>query len=247
MYSLATRSAGREEIRVPLTSGLEYDLGALSAALKASSAIKILFLANPNNPTGTYINSASLGLLLGEIPSDVVLVIDEAYAEYVRASDYPQALALVSKRPRTVVLRTFSKVYGLAGLRIAYAVCDPEIASLLQRVKEPFNVSSVAQAAAFAALDDHEHLKISVQNNASEMERLAEGLSRLGLAVTPSQANFMLVNFPDAKVVHQSLMQKGIVTRPVVNYGLVNALRITIGKPAENEALLKALYSLKSR
>ncbi len=247
MYSLATRSAGREELRVPLTSGLEYDVPALLGVLKNNTAIKILFLANPNNPTGTYINVESFAFLLAEIPSDVVLVVDEAYAEYVRALDYPQALSVLSSRPRTVVLRTFSKAYGLAGLRIAYAVCDPEIASLLQRVKEPFNVSSIGQAAALAALDDQGHLSISVENNSSEMGKLMHELKKLRIEVTPSQANFLLVHFPDAQFVHKSLIERGIVTRPVGNYGLKNALRITIGKPTENESLLKALYSLNLR
>ncbi len=247
MYSLAARSAGREEIRVSLTSELEYDIEALSAAFNKNPAIKIFFLANPNNPTGTYVGVEALERLLQSIPNDVVVVIDEAYVEYVTAMDYPQALRLLTKRPRTVVLRTFSKAYGLAGLRIAYAVCDAEIASLLQRVKEPFNVSSIAQAAALAALDDHEHLQASIQNNASEMDRLLPEFKKLGIAVTPSQANFVLAHFSDAKYVHKSLIERGVVTRPVANYGLMNALRITIGKPSENEALLRGLYSLKLR
>ncbi|MES2504420.1 MAG: histidinol-phosphate transaminase [Myxococcota bacterium] len=248
MYRLATRAHNRVELAVPLTPELEYDLDAMAEALHGpdKDRIKIIFLANPNNPTGRYISAEKLDRFLVQVPPQVVVVLDEAYIEYANAPDYPNGLRIVATRPRTVVLRTFSKAYGLAGLRIAYAACDPAIAELLQRVRDPFNVNSLAQAAALAALNDQEYLERSIRSNASQMALFFRKFDELGIKATPSAGNFVLAHFGNAAAVHESLIDNGIIVRPVANYGLTGSLRITVGRPLENEALFTALKSLGS-
>lgn len=246
VYRLALKGHARDEVAVPLDTSLGYDLDAMAAALEASERpIKLVCLANPNNPTGRYFSQAELDRFLARVPDDVIVVLDEAYAEYVSAPDYPDGMALWQKRPRTLITRTFSKVYGLAALRVGYAVCDPAIADILNRLRDPFNVNAVGQRAALAALDDKEHLERSREHNATELPRLAAGLAELGLEVTPSVANFVLAHtkegMPEMADVNVALLKRGVIIRPVANYGLVRAARITVGTRAENDRLLVAL------
>lgn len=246
IYRLATKGCGRHEVAVPLDAGLGYDLVAMAeAAEKSEHPVKVVFIANPNNPTGRYVGKDALDAFLAKLPNDVVVVLDEAYAEYVTESDYPDGLALAMKRPRTLVTRTFSKVFGLASMRVGYAVGDPALVDILNRLRDPFNVNHIGQRAACAALDDEEHLARSRQHNAEELPRLDEGLRSVGLRTWPSVANFILAELPqdapDMKAVHEALLRRGVIIRPVANYGLSRAARVTVGTRAENERLVEAL------
>lgn len=246
VYRLAAKGCGRHEVAVPLDAELRYDLdGMIAAAEKSERHIKLVIIGNPNNPTGRYIGAAELERFVSRLPSDAVLVLDEAYAEYVLAGDYPDGVALAMSRPRTVVTRTFSKAFGLAALRVGYAVCDPEVADILNRLRDPFNVNALGQKAALAALDDEEHVERSRKHNAEELPRLKKGLEQLGVKVWPSVANFVLVDFaedmPSVELVNEALLKRGVIIRPVQNYGLPRSARITVGTRAENDRLLEAL------
>ncbi|MEK6606188.1 MAG: histidinol-phosphate transaminase [Myxococcota bacterium] len=244
-YELACRALGAAYRRVPLLN-LTFDLDGMAAA--ASPRTKIVFVANPNNPTGTYVARATLARFLDRLPPRVIVVVDEAYFEYADAPDYPDALQYRARRPRLVVLRTFSKIHGLAGMRVGYAICEPEIAGYLHRVRAPFNVSSGAQAAALAALGDDEHVRRSRASNLAERPRLAQALERLGCAVLPSQANFLLVETPaqplSAAGLYQALLRRGVIVRPLANYALPDHLRITVGTPQENDCLVDHLRGI---
>ncbi|MEO0814379.1 MAG: histidinol-phosphate transaminase, partial [Myxococcota bacterium] len=191
VYKLCTLSAGRDLRSVPLKD-MRYDLPAMADAVDAKT--KLVFLANPNNPTGTYVTQDEFNGFLAAIPDDVLVVMDEAYTEYVDAPDYPDAFATLGKRERYMISRTFSKCYGLAGLRIGYGIANPELVNYLNRGRQPFNTNSLAQVAAIAALDDQEHVKNTVDLNRREMTRVVPELERRGLRVTPSQANFVLAD-----------------------------------------------------
>lgn len=220
--------------------GFAYDLDALAGAVTPKT--KVVFLANPNNPTGAYAGRAAVERLVETLPPDIVLVIDEAYIEYVRADDFPDSLALHSRRERLITLRTFSKIHGLAGLRVGYAVGQPHVVEHLNRTRLAFNVNAVGQAAARAALDDKEHVARAHALNAEELPKLSRALAALGLTVSPSQANFVLVGVGRAaRPLYEKLLQKGVIVRPVANYGLPDHLRITVGTKAENERLLRTL------
>ncbi|MFZ9888917.1 MAG: pyridoxal phosphate-dependent aminotransferase, partial [Myxococcota bacterium] len=187
VYRLAARSCGRDEVTVPLDASLKYDVdGMLAAVRERSNEVKLVFVANPNNPTGTYLTDEELSRFVDGLPCDVVLILDEAYAEYVTATDYPDGLQLALSRPRTLLTRTFSKAFGLAALRVGYAVGDIELIEILNRLRDPFNVSSLGQAAALAALDDLAHVERSRDHNAEELPRVAAGLRAMGLKVWPS-------------------------------------------------------------
>jgi histidinol-phosphate aminotransferase len=249
-YRIAARAIGCAEIAVPLDATLGYDLDAMAAAAEANPNIKLVFLANPNNPTGRMFTSSQLDAFFARIASDVVVVLDEAYAEYVRDPQYPDGVSWVQKRPRTVVLRTFSKVYGLASLRVGYAICDRGIADLLNKLRDAFNTSHLAQAAALAALDDDEHVKRSLAHNAKELPRLVKGLEDRGFDVTPSQGNFVLATIPaesglpDVAGLNEALLRRGVIVRPVANYDLPRSVRISVGTAAENDKLFAALDAL---
>lgn len=243
-YKMAAQAAGREFREVPQKE-LRCDLPAMLAALDGRT--KLVFLANPNNPTGTYVTRDELAAFLGAVPPEVVVVLDEAYGEYAWAADYPDGRAALA-RPRTLVLRTFSKVYGLAGLRIGYGLGDAELIDYLNRGRLPFNSNSLAQAAALAALDDPEHVRRSVALNRREMERLVPRLRARGLAVTESQANFVLVDFRrDGMAVFEQLLRQGVIIRPVGNYGLPAHGRITLGTAEQNDRLVAALDRVLDR
>jgi histidinol-phosphate aminotransferase len=246
IYPLATRATGatgRVAKSLPADHAqqpLGHDATAFAANLGPRS--RLLFIANPNNPTGSWITMHELRGLLEQVPRDVIVVLDEAYAEYVTDPAYPDGLTLLAEFPNLVVTRTFSKIYALAGLRLGYAVSHPAMAELLNRIRQPFNTSSVAQAAAIAALGDHDHVRRSRELNATGRVQLAQGLKSLGLRPLPSQGNFLLVEVgSDAQACYDALLRAGIIVRPVANYGLSDYLRVTVGLPEHNERLLAAL------
>jgi len=219
---------------------LGHDPAALEAAVGPRT--RMMFVANPNNPTGTWLVARELDELLGAIPPDVIVVLDEAYHEYSARLGVPDGTQWLARHPNLVITRTFSKAYGLAGLRIGYSLSHPDIADLLNRVRQPFNVSVPALAAAAAATDDREHLEATIALNRSGMEQLHTGLSAFGLRVPASAGNFVLADLGrPAPTVNDALLRQGVIVRPVANYGLADHLRITIGTAIQNERLLKAM------
>jgi histidinol-phosphate aminotransferase len=226
------------------TQPFGHDLEAFGERL--TERTRLVFIANPNNPTGTWIDSESLYAFMQRVPAQTIVVVDEAYSEYVARDDYPDTLGWLAEFPNLVVTRTFSKIYALAGLRIGYAISQPGIAELLNRVRQPFNVSSVGLAAAIAALDDRDFVARARQMNAEGLQQVSGGLTSLGYSVVPSIGNFVLVDVgAPAGPVYESLLRAGIIVRPVANYGLPNHLRVTVGLPGQNERLLKELGRLR--
>lgn len=245
VYPIVVQATGaRASIAPARPAGHRMPLGDDPAALLAAIGprTRLLFLANPNNPTGTWLDAAELEALLRAIPPEVVVVLDEAYHEYSAGMGVPDATQWLARYPNLVVTRTFSKAHGLAGLRVGYALSHPDLADLLNRVRQPFNVSVPALAAAAAALDDREHLETTLALNRRGLTRLGEGLSALGLAVLPSAANFLLCDLGrPAVTVSEMLLHQGVIVRPLANYGLMNHLRITTGTAAQNERVLAAM------
>lgn len=238
-YQLGLTAANVPFDAVPLRDHLAWDVDALLAAVKPQT--KLLFVANPNNPTGAYVGRAELERLVRELPEQVLLVLDEAYVEFADAGDYTSALSLRHLRERLIVLRTFSKAYGLAALRVGYAIGPAAIVSYLHRTRAPFNVGTLGQVAAVAALDDTEHVSRYVEMNKIERARVARTLGELGLRVAPSQANFVLVDFArPGREVYDRLLRMGVIVRPMPP-PIATWQRITIGLPEENDRLLSAV------
>jgi histidinol-phosphate aminotransferase len=199
---------------------------------------RLLFLCNPNNPTGTMVSAEEVARLLARVPAEVVVVFDEAYFEYVRSAEFPDSMAFVRQGRNAIVLRTFSKIYGLAGLRIGYGVTTPEIANLLNRLRPPFNANSLAQRAALAALNDDEHVAKSRALNQAGMEQVVHGLRTLGFAPIPSEANFVYVDVGrDGRQVFDALLRLGVIVRHIEG----RMVRVTIGQEDENQIFLAAL------
>ncbi|HEY3236025.1 MAG TPA: histidinol-phosphate transaminase [Polyangiaceae bacterium] len=237
VYKLAALAHGTPFTLVPLRDQT-HDLEAMAAAV--TDKTRLLFVANPNNPTSTYVGRAAMERLLRTVPSQVTVVADEAYIDYADADDFPDCLSLRSLRERLVVLRTFSKVHGLASLRVGYAIGPSMLIDYLNRVRSPFNVSSLGQLAACAALEDREHVERSRKMNRIERARLSRGLGELGVKVLPSQANFLFVDLGrPAQPVFQALLNRGVIVRAFPQ--LQNNLRITVGTPTENDRLLATL------
>jgi histidinol-phosphate aminotransferase len=238
VYPLAIQAIGAKAIEVPARD-FGNDLAAMAKAVRGDT--KMVFLANPNNPTGTFSPWSEVLRLVESVPSHVLVVVDEAYGEYL-----PDALASPSARwlaghPNLVVARTLSKAYGLAGLRVGYAFAHPEAAELMNRVRQPFNVNHLAMVAAAAALDDGEFIARAREVNAKGMAQIERGLERLGLAFIPSRANFITVRVGDAARVYAALLKEGVIVRPIAGYGMPEHLRVTIGLPEHNERFLAAL------
>ena len=233
---------GARVVEIPLC-GLKYDLAAMKRAVTART--KIVFIGNPDNPSGLYVTKSEVAEFLDGLPENVLVFFDEAYFEYVDAKDYPDTLTLLKSRRNIVVARTFSKLYGLAGLRIGYGIATPEVADLMNRVREPFNVNSVAQAAALAALKDQMYYKRILAETRRERDVVCAGLAKLaGRGVTYSKGvtNFIQVFAPrDSSQLAQSLLRKGVIVRDMAAWGLQNYIRVSIGTPAENKRFLKAL------
>jgi histidinol-phosphate aminotransferase len=242
VYALATQGLGAKAIVVPALA-YGHDLDAMAAAITPET--RLVFIANPNNPTGTFIDGPLIAAFLEKVPSSVVVVLDEAYTEYLPAEKRYDAIAWLRRYPNLIVSRTFSKAYGLAGLRIGLAIAQPELTDLLNRLRQPFNVNSLAQAAAIAALHDTDFLRNSAALNAQGYACLTAAFDRLGLEYVPSYGNFVLVRVgedDDAGArVNLSLLEQGVIVRPVGSYGLPQWLRVTIGLPEENEAFIAAL------
>jgi histidinol-phosphate aminotransferase len=245
VYALVTQAIGAEA-RIaganPLEHAIPYGHDLTAMAYQIYDKTRLVFIANPNNPTGTWLTEDELEAFLKRMPDQVIVVVDEAYAEYVEIADYPNTLRWLDRFPNLIVTRTFSKAYGLAGLRVGYAVSHPQIAELLNRVRQPFNVSIPAQVAAIAALADNAHIQHSRLVNREGMRFLQSACDELGLRYLPSIGNFLCVNVgrPGLEV-FQKLLRKGIIVRPVSNYGLVNFVRITIGSERENAMLIAAM------
>ncbi len=231
---------------VPLTGDDRHDLAAMADAVDERT--KLLIVCNPNNPTGTYNTAAELQQLLAAVPERVIVAIDEAYYEFVTADDYPQTIPWLQDHPNLVVLRTFSKIHSLAGLRVGYGVGHPDLVAELHKTREPFNVNSLAQAAALAVLADPDETRRRRERNAERRSELVAGLERLGLRVTPSQTNFVLVRCPgSAAEITDALLRRGVIVRPMHQFGLGDgALRISVGLPEENRRCLDALAEILS-
>lgn len=240
VYALATQARGARAIVVPARD-FGHDLPAMREAMTADT--RLVYLANPNNPTGTFVPAAQIEAFLASVPADVVVVLDEAYNEYLPQQDRFDSTAWVRRFPNLLVSRTFSKAYGLAGLRVGYGLAQPQLTDLLNRVRQPFNVNSLAQAAALAALADTEFLARSDALNREGLQRLESAFHELGLAYVPSRGNFVLVKVGPAARVYQELLKRGVIVRPVANYGLPEWLRVSVGLPEENERFLAALPS----
>ncbi len=238
VYPLVTQAVGAAGIEVPARA-FAHDLDALTGAIRPDT--RILFVANPNNPTGTLIHGPELLAALRRVPPHVLIVLDEAYTEYLGPGQRYDAVAWLSLLPNLLISRTFSKAYGLAGLRVGFGLARPAVTDLMNRVRQPFNVSSLALAAARAALEDEPFLERTRQLNAAGLEQLAQGFRRLGLPFIPSYGNFLSVEVGEAARIYQSLLRQGLIVRPVAGYRMPRHLRVTVGLPEENAACLAAL------
>ncbi|MGN6652389.1 histidinol-phosphate transaminase [Trinickia sp.] len=242
VYALATQGLGARAIVVPAVNH-GHDLDAMLAAIEEDT--RLVFIANPNNPTGTFIEGPVLEAFLDKVPKRVVVVLDEAYTEYLAADRRYDSIAWARRYPNLIVSRTFSKAFGLAGLRVGFAIAQPELTDLLNRLRQPFNVNTIAQAAAIAALNDTAFLEKTAELNAAGYRRLTQAFDQLGLEYVPSFGNFVLVRVGNddgaGARVNLALLRQGVIVRPVGNYGLPQWLRVTIGLPEENEAFLAAL------
>jgi histidinol-phosphate aminotransferase len=238
VYPLATQARGATGIEVPARD-YGHDLPAMRAAITPQT--RIVFVANPNNPTGTWIAPEPLRAFIASVPNDVLVVLDEAYNEYLEPARHAESTAWIAEHPNLIVSRTFSKAYGLAALRVGYGIMDAKVADMLNRVRQPFNVNALAQAAAVAALADTVYVDESRALNSAGMRKLMEGMRALGLAYVPSHANFLLIRVGNAAHVYQRLLEQGVIVRPVAGYGLPEFLRVTVGLPAENQRFLDAV------
>ena len=239
VYTLATKVVGATAVIVDLKD-YTHDLEAMADSI--TDKTKVIFIANPNNPTGTMLTAEQVDRFMKRVPDDVLVVFDEAYYEYVERSDYPQTLDYVRDGRTVITLRTFSKIYGLAGLRIGYGVSTPEIIGIMNKVRQPFNVSSVAQAAARASLRDRDHVAKSMKVNSEGKEYLYGELKRIGLDFVPSEANFILVHLeqPGSEVMSE-LLKEGVIIRPMTGYEFPNSVRITVGTAEQNRRLITSL------
>lgn len=241
-YRLQTLAHGCEFVEAPVTPELGCDVDALLAAVTEHT--RLIFVANPNNPTGAHLAKAEFEKLLAGVPKHAILVMDEAYHEYacVADEDYPKSQDYAQERPRLVTLRTFSKIYGLAGLRVGYGICDPEVADYLNRLRRPFNVNLIAQEAARAAIADTGHVEKSAQLAKSGIAMFRDAADELGYVAYPSLGNFLLLDVgPNAQTIHDGLLREGVITRPMAVWGLSTHLRVSIGTQEQNTRALAAL------
>ena len=238
VYPLATQSVGAIGIEVP-AKNFGHDLDAMAKAV--TERTRMAFLANPNNPTGTYLRAAELLRFLEAVPARVVVVLDEAYNEYLTDELKTDSISWLARFPNLVITRTFSKAYGLAGLRVGYALAHERVAELMNRVRQPFNVNSISLAAAAAGLRDDDFVRRSCELNVIGVRQITQGLSKLGLSFIPSFGNFISVNVGDAAKIFQQLLQRGVIVRPVAGYGMPAFLRVSTGLESENARFLDAL------
>lgn len=242
VYPLAVQAVGATGVSVP-AKDWGHDLPAMARAVNART--RVVFIANPNNPTGTWVEEGELEAFLAALPEHVLVVLDEAYGEYVEKGTLPDGLDFLDRFPNVIVSRTFSKAYGLAALRVGYAFAHPDITNVLNRVRQPFNVNSLALLAAVAALGDQDFVAQSRRSNAEGMAQLIDGLKAMGLGWIPSRGNFLAIELGRAGLpVYDALLRQGVIVRPVANYGMPDFLRVTIGSAAENERFLAALKAV---
>ena len=242
VYPIATQAVGAQGKVVPAKAH-GHDLEAMLAAIDANT--RVVFVANPNNPTGTWFGPDALESFLARVPQSVLVVLDEAYIEYAEGDELPDGLDYLTRYPNLLVSRTFSKAYGLASLRVGYSLSSPQVADVLNRVRAPFNVNSLALSAACAALDDTDYLAASRRTNDAGMAQLEAGFRRLGLSWIPSKGNFIAVDFGrDAAPINQALLQAGVIVRLVAGYGMPTFLRVSIGTEQENARFLEALEQI---
>ncbi|MCM8823567.1 MAG: histidinol-phosphate transaminase [Candidatus Omnitrophica bacterium] len=239
IYEIQAKVSGIKVKRIPLIN-YRYNLEAMAKAVDRNT--KIIFIANPDNPHGTYVNHKEVENFLDSIPKEVVVFFDEAYFEFVSQKDFPNSLSIIKKRPNTIVTRTFSKAYGLAGLRIGYAISSGEIASLLEKVREPFNVNRFAQVSAIEALKNKGFLSKVLENNTKEKDFLYREFKSIGISFIESVTNFILIDFKqDTKLLNEYLLERGVIVRELDSWGLKNFFRVTIGTHEENLALVRYL------
>ncbi|MCK4739755.1 MAG: histidinol-phosphate transaminase [Deltaproteobacteria bacterium] len=241
VYPIIAKAAGRETKLVPLKD-LTIDLPAMLEQITPKT--RLVFIANPNNPTGTIVGAKELEDFLDALPKDVIVCMDEAYAEFVKSPDYPDSFEYLKQGRTLIVLRTFSKIYGLAGLRVGYGVADASLINYMERVRQPFNVNSLAQVAALSALDDKLHVELSIKNNTEGLEYLYSELDKLSLEYVPTEANFFLIKVGDGKMIYDGLLKKGVIVRPMAGYGLGEYIRINVGTPEENKRFIETLQSV---
>lgn len=245
VYPLVTQATGAKGVVVP-AKNYGHDLTAMLAVITPKT--RMIFLANPNNPTGTLLGKAELLAFLKQVPKSVLVVLDEAYDEYLSATNKSEAIAWLSEFDNLIISRTFSKAYGLAGLRVGFGLCHADIADLMNRVRQPFNVNSIAQAAAVASLADGDFVERSYALNQAGMAQLTQGLNKLGLKYIPSYANFVSFaiknNTQNAAQVNQKLLQNGVIVRPIANYEMPDYLRVSVGLFSENARFLDVLKEI---
>ncbi|MEB0134922.1 histidinol-phosphate transaminase [Actimicrobium sp. CCC2.4] len=245
VYALATQAVGGKAV-VVAAQDFGHDLTAMAAAITADT--RLVFIANPNNPTGTFLPAEAIAAFLAQVPPQVVVVLDEAYNEYLAPELQYDSIAWVRQYPNLLVSRTLSKAFGLAGLRIGFGIAQPAVTDLLNRIRQPFNVNSMAQAAAIAALNDEAFLAKSAQLNSAGYVQLTAAFDALGLQYVPSSGNFVLVHVGEddgaGARINLALLKRGVIVRPVGNYGLPQWLRVSIGLPAENATFITALNAI---
>jgi len=245
LFAIAIRASGGHLIQTPMRN-YTFDLDAI--AVSVTPQTRIIYIANPNNPTGTAFGAAEFAAFLKKVPGDVLVVLDEAYREYAARPDLPNSRELFREYNNILTLRTFSKVYGLAGLRIGYGIGHPTLVAEMNKLRTPFNVTNIGQAAALAALDDNDHVRRSVESNCAERHRLFEELRNLGFAPVPSETNFLFVPIgPNSKSLCDELLHEGVIVRPMGWMGFPEAIRISVGSPAENSKLILALATTQLR
>ncbi|RMF95524.1 MAG: histidinol-phosphate transaminase [Candidatus Schekmanbacteria bacterium] len=239
VYKMLVQATGGEKIIVPLRNHT-HDLKAMLNAVRDDT--RIIFIANPNNPTGTIVKEDEFEEFLFSVPEDVIIVLDEAYAEYVSDEEYPNSIEHFSRRKNLVILRTFSKIYGLAGLRIGYAIASEEIIDILNRIRQPFNVNSAAQTAALAALSDEEHINRSIEVNEAGKDFLYKELEKLNLDFVPTEANFILIDCKaDCDEIFLKLLKLAVIVRPMKGYDFPTSIRVTIGTAKDNKRFISSL------
>lgn len=241
VYPLVVQAAGGIGKAVP-PRDLTHDLRGMVEAITART--RMVLLANPNNPTGTIFRRAEWEWFLEQVPADILILVDEAYFEYVDDPDYPDSLRYHNRRKTLLTTRTFSKLYGLAGLRVGYGVGATDVIELMQRVRQPFNVNAVAQWAALAALDDAEHVQLTLKVNREGMDYLARELHKLDLEQVPSHANFILIRVGNGNEIFQRLLVEGVIVRPMAVYALAEYIRVTVGTMDENQRFIQALKKI---
>lgn len=239
VYPIATMAVGAECREIP-ANNYGHDLPAILAAIDANT--RVVFIANPNNPTGTWFDQQALADFLAQVPEHVIVVLDEAYIEYAEPGELPDGMGFLAKHANLIVSRTFSKAYGLAALRIGYAISSPMIADVLNRIRQPFNVNSLGLVAAVAALEDEEYLQESRASNKQGLQQLSTAFDRLGLSYIESRGNFIAVDFArDAAPINQALLEQGVIVRPVAGYAMPTFLRVSVGTEQENARFIEVL------